>query len=366
MTRGPSGKELARDTDTTDRDDTDMATPVWHQRARVTRETLLLKRQQIEQGELKMWERRGRSYHAQNRRWRDRLLRKGLHLLSLSSRAEANVRRSVVKPLHFSFDTLPEAFDGFTILHLSDLHADGLDGLADNLYDRIQGLDVDLCVLTGDYRFKTKGDCQRVYTSMARILSGVNARHGIAGVLGNHDSFEMIEELERLGVKMLLNESHSVHQSSQSIWLVGVDDPHYYGCADLPIALGEVPADAFKILLVHSPEMYADAADHGIHLYLCGHTHGGQICLPLWGPIVTNANCPRHYARGRWRHHNVQGYTNSGTGASGVPVRFFCPPEIGLITLHRTATETPQTHAYDDQRQFVSSAQLGTNRISPS
>jgi predicted MPP superfamily phosphohydrolase len=268
--------------------------------------------------------------------------------------------------LHFSFDTLPEAFDGFTILHLSDLHADGLEGLADDLYDRIRGLDVDLCVLTGDYRFKTQGDCQQVYTSMARILSGVNARHGIAGVLGNHDSFEMISELEGLGVKMLINESHVVQQSSQNIWLVGVDDPHYYGCADLSVALGEVPADAFKILLVHSPEMYEDAAEHGIHLYLCGHTHGGQICLPLWGPIITNANCPRRYTRGRWRHRNVQGYTSSGTGASGVAVRFFCPPEVGLITLHRTVTDTPHAHHDDEQRQSPPSAKVVANRISPS
>ncbi|MDH3604170.1 MAG: metallophosphoesterase [Candidatus Tectomicrobia bacterium] len=332
----------------------------------MTRETLLLKRQQIERGELQGWARRGRSYHAQSRRFRDRLLRQGLQLLSLSSWAEANVRQFVVKPLHFSFDTLPEAFDGFTILHLSDLHADGLEGLADDLYDRIQDLEVDLCVLTGDYRFKTTGDCQQVYTSMARILSGVNARHGIAGVLGNHDSFEMISELERLGVKMLLNESHGIQQNSQSIWLAGVDDPHYYGCEDLPVALSEVSADAFKILLVHSPEMYADADAHGIHLYLCGHTHGGQICLPLWGPIVTNANCPRRYTRGRWRHRNMQGYTSSGTGASGVPVRFFCPPEIGLITLHRTATSTPQTRQYEDQQQLIPSAKVGANRISPS
>jgi predicted MPP superfamily phosphohydrolase len=79
--------------------------------------------------------------------------------------------------------------------------------------------------------------------------------------------------------------------------------------------------------------MLEDAAQHGVHLYLCGHTHGGQICLPIIGPIIVNANCHRKYTRGVWRYKNVQGYTSAGVGTSGVPVRFFCRPEIGLIEL---------------------------------
>ena len=115
--------------------------------------------------------------------------------------------------------------------------------------------------------------------------------------------------------------------------VVGLDDPHYYGCDDLPGALQGVPEETFKVLLVHSPELVAEAETHGIGLYLCGHTHGGQICVPFLGPVISGANCSRRYIRGAWRHKRVQGYTSAGVGVSVVPVRFFCPPEIVVIEL---------------------------------
>jgi len=124
-----------------------------------------------------------------------------------------------------------------------------------------------------------------------------------------------------------------LRRDRESAWVIGLDDPHYYGCDDLPAALRDVPSEAFKILLVHTPEIIKEAEEYGVDLYLCGHTHGGQICLPLIGPIVINANCSRAYARGVWKYKNLQGYTSPGVGTSGVPVRFFCPPEIGLIEL---------------------------------
>ncbi len=319
----------------------------------MTRADLLQKRQQIEQGQLRVWSRHGRVYQHQHHKFRDPLLLRVLRLLGLQVHGERNARHPVVKRLSFTFDTLPDAFDGFTILHLTDLHADGQAGLADSVYEKVRDLEVDLCVLTGDYRFDTKGSCQQVYPNMERILSGVHARHGIVGVLGNHDWFEMVAELERMGVQMLLNKSLAIRHDTQSIWLVGVDDPHYYGCADVSVALDNVPEEAFKILLVHTPELYTDAAWHDVQLYLCGHTHGGQICLPLFGPVVTNANCPRKYARGRWRYHNVQGYTNTGAGTSGVTVRFFCPGEIGLITLQRTTTSATPLAPGDMQRNYL-------------
>jgi uncharacterized protein len=255
----------------------------------------------------------------------------------------------------FSFETLPEAFDGFTILHLTDLHADGFPGFAENLHHILRSLDVDLCVLTGDYRYDVKGPCQNVYVQMEHILSAVNARHGVVGVLGNHDWYEMVPELEKLGVKMLINASLAIDQEAHRIWFLGVDDPHYYGCHDLPGAIDGVPEDDFKILLAHTPELFAEAAAHNIHLYLCGHTHGGQVCLPLFGPLITNANCPRAYVRGHWRHESVLGYTSTGVGASGVPVRFFCPPEIPLITLQRGPTGVSLASQGRAQKHLTSS-----------
>ena len=90
-------------------------------------------------------------------------------------------------------------------------------------------------------------------------------------------------------------------------------------------------------------ELLEEAATSGIDLYLCGHTHGGQICLPWLGPVLVNARCRRRYVGGQWTYKNVQGYTSYGTGSSCVPVRFNCPPEIGVIELkihHRDTEDT--------------------------
>jgi uncharacterized protein len=254
---------------------------------------------------------------------------------------ERNARNAVIRALHFAFDSLPPAFCGFTLLHLSDIHADGLTGLAETIGARIQDLPVDLCVLTGDYRFQVSGPCHNVYPNMEKILTCVHARYGTVGVLGNHDAAEQVAVLEGMGVTMLVNQSLALQQGGDSVWLVGLDDPHYYGCDDLPGALRSVPEEAFKILLVHTPELLAEAEASGVALYLCGHTHGGQICFPLIGPLISGANCPRKYARGAWQYKRMQGYTSAGVGVSVVPVRFFCPPEIGLIELRCTR---PHTH----------------------
>jgi predicted MPP superfamily phosphohydrolase len=294
----------------------------------------LHKRQLIERGLLKTWSKRGRgSFRGEKHQALCALLRVVLRLTGLRERGEQNALTPVIRAIRLTYDNLPASFCGFKILHLTDLHADGLMGLADAISERLRDLEVDLCVMTGDYRFEVRGPCHGLYPPMERIVNSVNARLGVVGILGNHDGSEEVPALERLGVKMLINEALELRRGRESAWVVGVDDPHYYGCDDLPAALRDVPFEAFKILLVHTPEIIKEAEAYGVNLYLCGHTHGGQICLPLIGPLVTNANCSRAYVRGLWKYKNLQGYTSPGVGTSGVPVRFFCPPEIGLIEL---------------------------------
>ena len=294
----------------------------------------LQKRQLIEHGLLTSWSKRGRkSWRGEHHEALCSLLRLALQVTGLRRRGELNALSPVIRHIPLRSDNLPESFCGFKMLHLTDLHADGVTGLADALCERLSGLEVDLCVMTGDYRYEVRGPCHDVYPPMERILKSVHARLGVIGVLGNHDVSEEVPALERLGVRMLINEALELRRGHESAWIIGLDDPHYYGCDDLPAALRSVPSDAFKILLVHTPEIIKEAEEYGVDLYLCGHTHGGQICLPLIGPIITNVNCPRAFARGMWRYKNLQGYTSPGVGTSGVPVRFFCPPEIGLIEL---------------------------------
>ena len=297
----------------------------------------LYKRQLIERGLLTSWAKHGRSSrHGNKHRALCALLRVALRLTGLRRRGEQNALSPVIRQIRLTYANLPESFCGFKLLHLTDLHADGVDGLDEAISECMRNVQVDLCVLTGDYRFEVRGPCHGIYPPMERILKSINAELGIVGILGNHDVSEEVPALERLGVKMLINEALEVQRGGDSAWVIGVDDPHYYGCDDLPAAVREVPADAFKILLVHTPEIINEAEAFGIDLYLCGHTHGGQVCLPLIGPIITNANCSRTYARGVWTYKTLQGYTSPGVGASGVPVRFFCPPEIGLVELRCT------------------------------
>ena len=298
---------------------------------------LRLKRKAIEAGQLERLLGQGRGQvHLENLAGAHTALRAVLWALRLRERGERNALAHVIREIVFVFPNLPRAFDGFRALHLSDIHADCLSGFADALSSRLKGLSADLCVLTGDYRFATYGPSENACRFMETILSNVESRLGVVGILGNHDFAEMGSRLEEMGVRMLVNRSLEIEDRGESIWIAGVDDPHYYGCDDLPAALAGVPESAFKILLAHSPEICREAAASGVDLYLCGHTHGGQIRLPVIGAFMLNANCPRGLARGgEWRYEGMPGYTSAGAGSSCAPVRFNCPPEIAVIELRR-------------------------------
>ncbi|MDA8430322.1 MAG: metallophosphoesterase [Geobacteraceae bacterium] len=230
---------------------------------------------------------------------------------------------------------LPRGFDGYTILHLSDLHADGLVDGGEGIIRIVEATPCDLAVLTGDFSYK-EADVyyEPCLESLAPIIRTISARDGIFGVLGNHDLLEMVPALERMGVQMLLNDAAQLQRGTSEIMLAGVDDPHSYECHDLRKALSAVGPDQFAILLSHSPEIAAEASRCGVDFYLCGHTHGGQVCLPGGIALFANASCNRQFVSGRWRCGDMQGYTSRGTGFSCAAARFFCPPEITLHTLH--------------------------------
>lgn len=259
-------------------------------------------------------------------------LRACLSALGLLRWAEANLTRFRVERLEVSLPRLPEVFQGYRVLQLSDIHIDAMPDGGRALMAILDELEFDLCVITGDFRFRTSGDYQPALQGMAELAPALACRDGVFAVLGNHDYIEMVPGLEAAGLKVLLNEAHAVEQQGHRLWLVGVDDPHFYETHDLDKALLPVPGSEPVVLLAHSPEIIPEAADLGVDYYLCGHTHGGQVCLPGSIPLITNARCRRRFAKGSWRHGTMAGHTSRGTGASGLPVRVFCPPEI---TLHR-------------------------------
>ncbi|MCP4641820.1 MAG: metallophosphoesterase [bacterium] len=236
----------------------------------------------------------------------------------------------------FEFDSLPEVFDGFRILHMSDTHfIEEEPDFSSMLCGLIKDAEVDLCVMTGDYRFEHEGPIEHVVDSMRELTAAVRSRHGICAVLGNHDRTTFAQPLRDMGIDLLMNDSVPIDRNGERIWIVGVDDHHHFRCDDLPMAMTDVASDAFSVLLAHSPEIGDQAAERNVDLYLCGHTHWGQVRLPWLGAVFTNARCPRAWCTADWHHNGMHGYTSSGLGVTDLPVRFNCPPSAAVIELRR-------------------------------
>jgi len=256
-----------------------------------------------------------------------------LRAMGLARRGRRNAADYRLVRVEHRLPGLPKAFDGFTMLHLSDIHADGLVDPGGKLEAMLARIPCDLAILTGDYRFATHDDYAPCMARMGGIAAALAPTHGTLAILGNHDFVETAPLLEALGVSVLLNESWTLEREGGRLFVAGVDDPHFYAGHDLERALDGRKAGDAVVLLAHSPELYQEAAGAGVQLYLCGHTHGGQICLPGGFPVIVNAACPRRLTRGTWNSNGMRGHTSRGTGSSGLAVRFFCPPEVILHTL---------------------------------
>lgn len=249
----------------------------------------------------------------------------------LYARGRRNFLDIQVVENHVALANLPPAFEGFRILHITDLHTDLDPDLPDVVIQKIGEIDYDICVNTGDFRNKTRDCYQHSMQATKRVAEVINRPH--YGVLGNHDYIEKISELEAMGITILLNESSPIEKEGQLLWLCGIDDPHFYKTHDLKQARHGIKHDETAILLSHSPEVYQEAAEYGYAFMLSGHTHGGQVCLPGNIPLVTHCDCPRKMVAGPWRYEALIGYTSRGTGAGTTAVRFNCPPEITVHTL---------------------------------
>jgi predicted MPP superfamily phosphohydrolase len=258
------------------------------------------------------------------------VIRTTLKLMGLYWRGRKNAEQIQIRHNHIGMRTLPNRFDGFTLLHISDLHADMNEGAMRRLTELLPDVTYDVCVLTGDYRGPTFGPFDAALESLARVRS--HLKGPLYGVLGNHDTIRMVPELEEMGIRILLNECEAISRGHEAIYLAGIDDAHYYRVDNIEKAASDIPDNGFSILLSHTPEIYRQAAYADFNLLLSGHTHGGQICLPGSIPITLDSVLPRHMGSGPWQYGDMMGYTSVGVGCSIVAVRINCPPEI---TLHR-------------------------------
>lgn len=261
-------------------------------------------------------------------------LRLALRAAGLYQRGARNALDIRLHTVEIASPRLPAAFDGYRLLHLTDPHFDALPGLDRRIAELTRGLAVDLHVMTGDYRRRIRGPHEHVLPSLEMAIGAPVARDGILTTLGNHDTEAMVAPLERLGARVLANETISIERAGAVLHVTGFDDVHYYYTPAADAAARAAPT-GFKIALVHSPEFADHAARAGYDLYLCGHTHGGQICAPNGKPVLTASAIGRRFAHGLWRNGEMMGYTSSGAGISGLPVRFFSRGEVTLITLRR-------------------------------
>ena len=272
-------------------------------------------------------------FHPENWYFSPTVIRGALKLSGLYGRARRNAENVQIRRHDMVMPELPSAFDGFTILQISDLHVDMNQGAMLRLIELLPELHYDLCVLTGDYRGKTFGPYDATIEGMARMRAHLAGP--VYGVLGNHDSIRMVPALEAMGIRMLLNETEPLVRGAQRIHLAGIDDAHYYRVDNIEKAALQIPDDEFSILLSHTPEIYRQAAHADFDVLLSGHTHGGQICLPGAIPITLDATLPRRMGSGPWRYRRMVGYTSVGVGSCIVAVRLNCPPEITLHRLRR-------------------------------
>jgi len=272
-------------------------------------------------------------FHIENWAAAAAVIRFLLKVTNLSERGRANVLDFQLRQNHLTLRHLPEAFDGFTVLQLSDLHLDSMAAFPDSLAEWIRDLEYDICVLTGDYLFRTHGPHQAAMDGLERLCRDIDT--DIYAVLGNHDSILMTRRIESMGIHLLLNENTEIVRGEDSIFLAGIDDPHYFSSDNLDKAYEGIPDDSVSLLLAHSPEIYRHAAYVGFDFMMCGHTHGGQICLPGAFAVTYNSSAPRFTGAGAWSYDLMRGYTSVGTGSSVVAARFNCPPEVTLHHLSR-------------------------------
>lgn len=278
----------------------------------------------------------GRGFSIRRIPFFDKLVKLFLKLTFLEGVGYRNALDVKITEYKCEFSQLPESFDGFSFVFISDLHLDGVLPLGEKVIKKLDETDYDLAILGGDYRYLHEGNSKGSEIAVSKVVNALKERSEIVAILGNHDFYSNGLSLEKSGVKVLANDVHEVKQGDNSIYFAGVDDQSLFESSEVEQTAKMIPVDAFKILLSHSPQTYSQAQKEGFDLQISGHTHGGQICLPGRFPLMKGAPVPRELVYGRWDFGNMQGITTSGIGVSVVAARFFCPPEIVKVTLRRS------------------------------
>src|SRR3990170_1277135 len=238
-----------------------------------------------------------------------------------------------LKNIIIKIHALPKQFEGMTIAQLSDIHHSKYvpREFVRRCVRKVNALSPDIIALTGDYIYGSK----EFISPVAEELSELKAKEGVFAVFGNHDCRDITADiLSKKGICVLINKHIPLYRKKDYLFIAGVDDL-WRGNMDLDATLKGMD-DKPKILLSHNQDAIEMIKHTGIDFVMAGHTHGGQVCLPLYGPPVVYSKFGARYAAGLFHEEKTIMYVNKGIGVSNFPVRFFARPEITLFTLQNS------------------------------
>lgn len=228
------------------------------------------------------------------------------------------------------------------LLHITDLHIERLTAREEQVVELAKKAKPDLIVITGDFVNLSYNRDPETHRQVWQLLRRLKAPYGVYATLGSPtvDLRETVVPIfDDLPVQLLRQECVLADVGhGRTLSLIGLDCTHHIPTdeARLSQLMAQAPANSPQLLLYHSPELAPQAAQHGIDLYLCGHTHGGQVRLPIIGPILTSSQLGRRFVMGLYHHGRTHLYVSRGVGLEGLSaprVRFLCPPEITLVTI---------------------------------
>jgi len=240
-------------------------------------------------------------------------------------------------------DNLPPGSEPIRILHLSDIHLERITRREKSLQQLAKDTKPDLILMTGDYLNLSFVHDPEAHRELHDLLADFSAPYGVYASLGSPtvDEREFIPDFfDDLPIQLLLDEWTELDLGEdRGLVLMGVDCSHH-----LPTDRGRLddlvagaPNTVPRVLLHHAPDLMPEAGGHGIDLYLCGHTHGGQVRLPIFGAILTSSQYGKKYEMGLYASGRTRMYVSRGIGLEGLSaprIRFLAPPEITLVTLH--------------------------------
>ena len=255
-------------------------------------------------------------------------------------------------------------FDGFKVLHVSDFHLRRETSpraleMVESVCERLKGAEIDLVCITGDMIEADSGLglCREVM----RAIAGIGARHGVVAILGNHDYncypwtnlflekyivdskndvAALVDVLHGVGARVLRNERLVISRDGSRLVVVGIDD-FICGRHSIQASFEGVLESDNVILLTHSPDVVSYLLDRRVDLVLAGHTHGGQLCLPILGTVVSRSRVFKRFSSGLFRVGDIFVYITKGLGiVRFVPFRFGCAPEFSILILRSRQKES--------------------------